>query len=46
MLIGQDKFEDFKQYLSYQDAVGLDEIPIEFEWKFFQELLGKKGLEP
>ena len=27
--------EDLKKYSSYQDAVGVDGEPIEFEWKHF-----------
>ena len=31
------QFEDLKRYSSYQNAVGLDGEPIEFEWKIFQD---------
>ena len=32
---GKGQVEDLKKYPSYQDAVGLDGEPIEFEWKTF-----------
>ena len=32
------QIEDLKRYPSYQDAVGLDGEPIEFEWNIFQDL--------
>ena len=34
----RQQIEDLKGIFSYQDVVGLDGEPIEFEWAIFQDL--------